>query len=105
VKSKRKISIIYFKKNLRSDSSQHSAKSSTSSNKKTNDNGLCVLGYENVKSAPVHPKVRQELDYLDREVRSFIYLSIFENIFCSYFRNFFMLLLINLIYSKNVIHV
>jgi len=49
------------------NSSQHSAKSSTSSNKKTNDNGLCVLGYEDVKSAPVHPKVRQELDYLDRE--------------------------------------
>jgi hypothetical protein len=53
-------------------SSQHSAKSSVSSNKKSNDNGLCVLGYENVKSAPVHPKVRQELDYLDREVRLFI---------------------------------
>ena len=51
------------------DSSQHSAKSSISSNKKPTENGLCVLGYENVKSAPVHPKVRQELDYLDREVR------------------------------------
>ena len=34
-----------------------------------NDNGLCVLGYDNVKSAPVHSKIRQELDYLDREVR------------------------------------
>jgi len=59
--------------NSRQDSSQHSAKSSVSSNKKTNDNGLCVLGYENVKSTPVHPKVRQELDYLDREVGPSIY--------------------------------
>lgn len=49
---------------------QHSTKSANTNNKKSNDNGLCVLGYENVKSAPVHPKVRQELDYLDREVCS-----------------------------------
>jgi hypothetical protein len=55
-------------KDSRQGSSQHSAKSSISNNKKTNDNGLCVLGYENVKSTPVNPKVRQELDYLDREV-------------------------------------
>ncbi len=48
-------------KDSRQGSSQHSAKSSISNNKKTNDNGLCVLGYENVKG-------RQELDYLDREV-------------------------------------
>jgi hypothetical protein len=56
-------------KDTRQGSSQHSASSSISSNKKTVDNGLCVLGYENIKSTPVHPKVRQELDYLDREVR------------------------------------
>ncbi|CAF3347233.1 unnamed protein product [Rotaria socialis] len=54
-------------KNLRQGSSQHQVSSSVSSNTKPNDNGLCVLGYQNVKSAPVHPKVRQELDYLDRE--------------------------------------
>ncbi|CAF3635629.1 unnamed protein product [Rotaria socialis] len=30
-------------------------------------NGLCVLGYDNVKSIPINPKMRQELDYLDRE--------------------------------------
>jgi len=57
-----------FFKDPRQGSSQHSAKSSISSSKKTNDNGLCVLGYENIKSTPVHPKIRQELDYLDREV-------------------------------------
>lgn len=49
------------------NSSQNPTKSSTLNNKKPNDNGLCVLGYEDVRSAPVHPKVRQELDYLDRE--------------------------------------
>ncbi|CAF3774550.1 unnamed protein product [Adineta steineri] len=48
-------------------STKNSVSSSITSNKKQNDNGLCVLGYENVKSAAVHPKVRQELDYLDRE--------------------------------------
>jgi hypothetical protein len=31
-------------------------------------NGLSVLGYDNVKSTPINPKIRQELDYLDREV-------------------------------------
>jgi hypothetical protein len=36
---------------------------------------LSVLGYDNVKSAPINPKVREELDYLDREVR-FLELSI-----------------------------
>ncbi len=41
----------------------------SSGSKKPANNGLCVLGYENIKSTPVHPKVRQELDYLDREVR------------------------------------
>ncbi|CAF0947963.1 unnamed protein product [Adineta ricciae] len=35
--------------------------------KKSNTNTLNVLGYENVKSVSVNPKVRQELDYLDRE--------------------------------------
>ncbi|CAF0980944.1 unnamed protein product [Rotaria sordida] len=59
--------IVGEQKNLRQGSSQHKALSSTSSNQKTNDNGLCVLGYQNVKSTPIHPKIRQELDYLDRE--------------------------------------
>jgi hypothetical protein len=36
--------------------------------KKGANNGLSVLGYENVKNTPVNPKLRQELDYLDREV-------------------------------------
>ena len=31
--------------------------------------GLSVLGYGDVKSTPINPKIRQELDYLDREVR------------------------------------
>ncbi|CAF0760898.1 unnamed protein product [Rotaria sordida] len=35
--------------------------------KKLTNNGLCVLGYENIKSVPINPKIRQELDYLDRE--------------------------------------
>ena len=30
--------------------------------------GLSVLGYADVKSTPVNSKIRQELDYLDREV-------------------------------------
>lgn len=30
--------------------------------------GLCVLGYDNVKSTPINPKMRQELEYIDREV-------------------------------------
>ncbi|CAF0782940.1 unnamed protein product [Rotaria sordida] len=59
--------IVGEQKNLRQGSSQHKALSSTSSNQKTNDNGLCVLGYQNVKGTPIHPKIRQELDYLDRE--------------------------------------
>ncbi|CAF3943538.1 unnamed protein product [Rotaria sp. Silwood2] len=54
-------------KNFRQNSSQHKQSSSISSLQKTNDNGLCVLGYQNVKSTPVNPKIRQELDYLDRE--------------------------------------
>jgi hypothetical protein len=40
----------------------------SSGSKKPGNNGLCVLGYENVKGTPINPKVRQELDYLDREV-------------------------------------
>lgn len=51
-----------------SGSLQHPSKSSNANNKKPSDNGLCVLGYENIKGTPVHPKIRQELDYLDREV-------------------------------------
>ena len=43
------------------DSSQYPSKSGSK--------GLSVLGYDNVKSAPIHPKVRQELEYIDREVR------------------------------------
>ncbi|CAF1029388.1 unnamed protein product [Rotaria magnacalcarata] len=39
----------------------------TSEPRKLVHNGLCVLGYDNVKSVPINPKVRQELDYLDRE--------------------------------------
>ncbi|UJR10554.1 hypothetical protein I4U23_014754 [Adineta vaga] len=35
--------------------------------KKPATNGLNVLGYPDVKSVVVNPKVRQELDYLDRE--------------------------------------
>jgi len=31
--------------------------------------GLNVLGYENVESTPVNPKIRQELDHLNHEVR------------------------------------
>lgn len=58
-----------MEKNSSKGSSQHSAKSSISSTKKPNDNGLCVLGYDNIKSVPIQPKTRQELDYLDREVR------------------------------------
>ncbi|CAF3387770.1 unnamed protein product [Rotaria sp. Silwood1] len=46
-------------------SSQYKPSSSTI--QKSNDNGLCVLGYQNVKSVPVHPNIRQELNYLDRE--------------------------------------
>jgi len=45
------------------------------SSKKTVTTGLSVLGYDNVKSATINPKIRQELDYLDREVR-FLELSI-----------------------------
>jgi hypothetical protein len=52
---------------LRQGSSPRQATLSSTSNPKTNDNGLCVLGYQNVKSTPVHAKLRQELDYLDRE--------------------------------------
>lgn len=33
------------------------------------NSGLSVLGYDDVKSTPINPKIRQELDYLDREVR------------------------------------
>lgn len=40
-----------------------------SGGKKGTEQGLNVLGYDNVKSVAVQPKVRQELDYLDREVR------------------------------------
>ena len=43
--------------------------SSTSNAKKSTDQGLSVLGYDNVKTVSVQPKVREELDYLDREVR------------------------------------
>jgi hypothetical protein len=53
----------------RQGSSQHAPQSSVSSGKKGTEQGLNVLGYDNVKSAAVQPKVRQELDYLDREVR------------------------------------
>jgi len=34
---------------------------------------LILLGYENVKITPVHPEIRQELGYLDREVGLVIY--------------------------------
>ncbi|CAF1123458.1 unnamed protein product [Adineta ricciae] len=54
-------------KNLRQGPNRSSVSSTISNTKKANDNGLCVLGYDNVKSAPIHTKVRQELDYLDRE--------------------------------------
>ena len=30
--------------------------------------GLSLLGYDNVKGTPIHPKLRQELEYIDREV-------------------------------------
>jgi hypothetical protein len=33
-------------------------------------NGLNVLGYENVENTPVNPKIRQELDHLNHEVRN-----------------------------------
>ncbi|CAF1271716.1 unnamed protein product [Adineta steineri] len=35
--------------------------------KKSPTNSLSVLGYDNVKSTAINPKIRQELDYLDRE--------------------------------------
>ncbi|CAF3351986.1 unnamed protein product [Rotaria sp. Silwood1] len=51
---------------------QPSVKSSSpyttsSGSKRLVNNGLSVLGYENVKSTPVNPKIRQELEYLDRD--------------------------------------
>jgi hypothetical protein len=30
--------------------------------------GLSILGYDNVKNTPINPRVRQELEYIDREV-------------------------------------
>ena len=57
---------IFFKGLRQGQSSQNA---SGSNSQKNTDNGLNVLGYQNVRSAPIHPKVRQELDYLDREVR------------------------------------
>lgn len=59
---------VIINENLRLDSPQNATKPSTLNTKKPSENGLCVLGYEDVRSTPVHPKVRQELDYLDREV-------------------------------------
>ncbi|CAF2780549.1 unnamed protein product [Rotaria sp. Silwood2] len=46
---------------------KNSSQYATPGSKKIVNNGLCVLGYENVKSIPINPKIRQELDYLDRE--------------------------------------
>ena len=63
---------VLFSKDLRQGPNRSSVSSTISSTKKANDNGLCVLGYDNVKSAPIHAKVRQELDYLDREVTTII---------------------------------
>ncbi len=39
--------------------------------KKATSNNLSVLGYDNVKSTPINPKIRQELEYLDRDVGKF----------------------------------
>jgi hypothetical protein len=60
----------------RQGGNQHATSSSMSNTKKSNEHGLCVLGYDNVKSVLVNAEVRQELDYLDREVRTSIDHSI-----------------------------
>ena len=89
----------------RQGSSQHAPSSSVSSNKKGTENGLSVLGYDNVKSVAVQPKVRQELDYLDREVRRTSHCGASDHWGFPLFRNCFTSSPFKQICWKNVTHV